>query len=1087
MKRIFTLLLFLLQAGYLQAQLAQPFTESAAPKAKMADASVRKFVSFRFNEEAFKQLEPAIPHLANIHALRNSNALIDLPLADGKQQRFFIAEINTLSEATARLFPQIKTYDVLSIDGAITGRVTSSPMALNVMLLSPEGRQYIMPSSPSDAIHIAYYKKDYDVASLNVRCGLSDLEETSKELKLKTTAALGDCMLRTYNFAVAATGEFTTLLGSQANAVASITSTVANVNLIYERDLGIHLSLVTNNSVIFTNSGTDPFPTVSFPTQILLDDNTNTLDANIGSASYDLGMVFNNGWNGGLAYNPGICNSFLKGGGAAGINGAPYGSVMENVVAHEVGHLFSADHTMSAGTGTLCIDNLNLPTAYEIGGGSTIMAYAGSVCSGLSYQNNTDDYFHYNSVATIRLYSQLLTTCGSTANANNTAPTLSVAPSSYTIPVSTPFELAATGADANGNTLTYTFEQYDAAPTPMTTPPPSTATTGPMFRSYPPTTSSMRQFPALTYILSNTSSAWEVLPSVTRTMNFRALVRDNNIGDGCVAQESIAVNTNSSSGPFAVTSQNSTSSFTANGTNTMNVTWNVANTTATPVSAANVNIYFSTDNGQTFPYLLASGVTNNGTATVTVPNVNTSTGRIKVKAANNIFFDINNAPITVSSSCTANGSTFSPSSDVTAQQGNAALNLSLSPNYGTPLTISGTLASTDPTGTLAVVNGSGSSCTNFSNQFQYDLYTFQVNVAGSYTFTASGTTPFGTMLNLYENSFSATNPCNNFVTSSGVFNGTSVALGNSVTAILNPGITYILAIGTFDNTLPALPASYSVNVTAPGGGNIYNGSPNPGATFSYKYVIVDNATGNIVAITATPDLTAYAFGTYTVYGLSVSNSVTQPTLNTYAGGSFTSFQSALLNSTICGNLSTNSIVVTVTNPLHLTNLKLSATASGAGTRLTWIATGEEQTQSYLVERSINGREFAAIGNIPATHKGTYSFNDQAPLPGANYYRVQGTELGGAVLYSNVASVNFRTLASGEALIFPNPATGKTTVRLPEEGIYTCVLTDVSGQTVQSFNTETSEFTIDLTSLAPGIYFLRCNSQNERVVSRIIKQ
>src|SRR5690606_7833209 len=150
--------------------------------------------------------------------------------------------------------------------------------------------------------------------------------------------------------------------GSQANAVASITATIANVNLIYERDLGIHLTLVTNNTVIFTNAATDPYPTVSFPDQTVLDDNTNTLDLNIGSSNYDLGMVFNEGWNGGLAYTPGVCNSLTKGGGAAGLSGGPAGPVMENMVAHEAGHMFSANHTMSAGTGPSCLDNLNLPT-----------------------------------------------------------------------------------------------------------------------------------------------------------------------------------------------------------------------------------------------------------------------------------------------------------------------------------------------------------------------------------------------------------------------------------------------------------------------------------------------------------------------------------------------------------------------------------------------------------------------------------------------------------------------------------------------------------------------------------------------------
>ena len=54
----------------------------------------------------------------------------------------------------------------------------------------------------------------------------------------------------------------------------------------------------------------------------------------------------------------------------------------------------------------------------------------------------------------------------------------------------------------------------------------------------------------------------------------------------------------------------------------MNVTWNVASTTAAPVSCAAVNILLSTDGGYTYPITLASGVANDGAETVTTPNPN---------------------------------------------------------------------------------------------------------------------------------------------------------------------------------------------------------------------------------------------------------------------------------------------------------------------------------------------------------------------------------------------------------------------------------------------------------------------------------
>ncbi|WP_312174174.1 GEVED domain-containing protein [Chryseobacterium sp.] len=76
------------------------------------------------------------------------------------------------------------------------------------------------------------------------------------------------------------------------------------------------------------------------------------------------------------------------------------------------------------------------------------------------------------------------------------------------------------------------------------------------------------------------------------------------------------------------------------------MTWNVAGTTANGVNAANVDSLWSTDSGNTWTTLLA-GTPNDGSQAVTIPNSSTTTGRIMVKGSNHIFFDVNNANITV--------------------------------------------------------------------------------------------------------------------------------------------------------------------------------------------------------------------------------------------------------------------------------------------------------------------------------------------------------------------------------------------------------------------------------------------------------
>lgn len=1052
MKTLFTILLTFTFCSRLLAQSIEPFTLGG--NTASSDNAIKKSIGLVLNTASFEALQPNVPLLANLSDITSSNTKIAIPLANGSVQQFYVAAINIMSPHTALLYPSIKTYDLLSIDGEIMGRLTYGPLGFNAMLLTPNGRQYITPINSSDNIHhVVYDLKDYDASIANRGlCGVDDAMVSASEVNktksnYKTTSALGDCQLRTYRMAIAATGEFTTVYGgNQTNAVNSITTTVANISLIYQRDAAITFTLVTNNNVIFTNAGSDPYSTVASPSSTTLNENQTTLDnaVGIGSSAYDLGLVFNAGWNGGLASTPAICNASNKGRGAGGLSGTPSGSVMENMIAHEAGHMFSALHTMSSGTGAGCSSNLTLATAYEPGGGSSIMAYAGAVCVGQSYQNNTDGYFHANSVNSIVTYAVSQSGCGITSSISNTAPTSSNSTTTYNIPKSTPFALTSTATDANAtDVLSYQFDQYDLAASAMTTPPTSTATSGPVFRSYPPSTTNQRLFPPLANILANTTPTWEVLPSVARALNFKIIARDNKTGGGCRAVEDVTVNVDVASGPFVLTSQNTASSFTANGSNTMTVTWDVASTTATPVNAANVNILFSKDNGVTFPYTLVSNTPNDGTQTIIVPNINTGAGRIKIVPTNNIFFDINNDNVTIASSCLANGSSFTPTSNVAATEGNAALNLGLSGSFGSPLTITGTISNTDPLTTLSVVNVSGSNCANFGNDFYYETYTFQVNVTGTYTFAASGGTPFGTIYNLYSTSFTPSSPCTNFITSNGVYNGSVTNINASCSATLTAGVVYAIAIGTFSGSLPTLPFSYTINVTPPGGGALYSGTPPPGAGYSYTFAVV-NGVGNVVGFTTNGDLTSvsnYPAGSYSIYGISYANAVN---LNTYIGAAFTTLQADMLNSVICANQSSNSITVTI-NPYIWTGAS-SPSWNSASNWLPTTVPGANNTASIPATGVTNEPTVDAVktlGHLIVANGRTVTINTANTLSVAGNITNNGSIIGTSKLILNGTAAQGLSGTGAIANLELNNSAGATIASGNKQNI-TGVLTLTSG-------------------------------------------
>jgi hypothetical protein len=325
------------------------------------------------------------------------------------------------------------------------------------------------------------------------------------------------------------------------------------------------------------------------------------------------------------------------------------------LVAHEMGHQFGATHTMN-GTLTGCNGARTSITAYEPGSGSTIMGYRWNC--GAQDLRSSNTYFHNASLEQIVNYTTTgAGSCGVQTTTGNTPPNVS-AGANYTIPRSTPFALTATGSDPDGDTVSYTWEEFDLGAVS----PPDTDADGqarPIFRSYPASSSPTRMFPSVQYILNNanvppTSATCpvgggnclvgEALPTITRTMNFRVTARDNRT-TGAINSAAMQVSVNAASGPFNVTSPNTNVTWANDVAQT--VTWNVAGTNAAPVSAGNVRILLSIDGGNTFAYVLNSSTPNDGSEQVFLPVGATNTARIKVQAAGNIFFDISDTNFTI--------------------------------------------------------------------------------------------------------------------------------------------------------------------------------------------------------------------------------------------------------------------------------------------------------------------------------------------------------------------------------------------------------------------------------------------------------
>lgn len=573
--------------------------------------------------------------------LSESEIILALPNPNGSFSNFKVERWSMMHPDLAKKYPEIQTYIGIGLDDPTAqARLDLTPKGFHGMIRSGKhSTVYIDPYSKNDIEnYLVYFKKDLSENDDEPhQCLFNEVNKGVEKLELLdvSIAEQGDCQLRTYRLALACTGEYASYHGGTINdALAAMNTTMNRVNGIFENEAGIFMQMVANNDqVIYLDSGSDPYTNSNG--SAMLSQNQSACDAQIGSSNYDIGHVFSTG-GGGVAYLSSVCNNAIKAGGVTGQSN-PVGDPFDvDYVSHEMGHQFGATHTQNNNC------NRSGTSSMEPGSASTIMGYAG-ICSP-NVQNNSDDYFHAISIQ--QMSSFILGSgniCASTTSTGNNQPTAD-AGSDYTIPKSTPFVLTGTSTDADGmGSLTYCWEQMD--PEVGTMPPTSSNSVGPMFRSEAPTSSNTRYLPNLTDLLNNVSPTWEVLPSVDRTLNFRFTVRDNHQGGGCTEEDDVVISVEGDAGPFQITYPNTAVIWSALSNQT--VTWDVNSTNVAPVNSPNVDILLSTDGGLTYPIILASGVSNDGSHSISVPNNQTSTARIMVRGTNHIFFDLSNQNFTI--------------------------------------------------------------------------------------------------------------------------------------------------------------------------------------------------------------------------------------------------------------------------------------------------------------------------------------------------------------------------------------------------------------------------------------------------------
>jgi hypothetical protein len=208
--------------------------------------------------------------------------------------------------------------------------------------------------------------------------------------------------------------------------------------------------------------------------------------------------------------------------------------------------------------------------------------------------------------------------------------------------------------------------------------------------------------------------------------------------------------------------------------------------------------------------------------------------------------------------------------------------------------------------------------------------------------------------------------------------------------------------------------------------------------------------------------------------------------NTPAGSTFTITVTATKDGGI--TTSTNFITVTTKAPtLAVDIVAINAKSSQGKNLITWSTATEKDNSKFVIERSGNGIDFTAVGDVKAAGTSQmishYSFLDENVTGSVNYYRIQSVDREGKMNASKVvavASVSKGALAAkvvGSQLNIFSDVDRQATVNV----------FNLSGQVVLSQQTTLSAglnaLAIDVSSLSPGLYLIKINGD----VTHFVKQ
>ncbi len=245
--------------------------------------------------------------------------------------------------------------------------------------------------------------------------------------------------------------------------------------------------------------------------------------------------------------------------------------------------------------------------------------------------------------------------------------------------------------------------------------------------------------------------------------------------------------------------------------------------------------------------------------------------------------------------------------------------------------------------------------------------------------------------------------------------------------------------------------------------------------------------------------TSFTPGTKLIFGISNMEIQDDKAYTNQMASHFISFLSSPANELMLDNSATAIFQTTINGPLPVAIVDFSVTKQENSDLVKWTTLSESNSSHFNVQRSLDGNNFETLETVKSKAVGgvstsslNYSYVDDAPQLGHNYYRLEQVDLDTKVNYTKTIDIIWGA-AGSVVTIYPNPTSDFINVDISTSKITQTEikLLDLSGRVVKSVIAQTKKgvnnIRLDMTEVAIGVYGIQIFENNNLTLSSKVRK